>query len=129
MENDKEYSDQALRQLFGNLPEDKISPVLNQEIMNRVFREKTFLHRRNQILIWGCTSLFSLGIIGLCIFVMQHFSIDLFRFFKGALRFPEIPETNWSFYIFIGGAALLLLFTDNLIRRWLNKHKFTDRTF
>lgn len=127
MKKEKEYSDQSLRQLFSQLPREELSPAFNQEVMKRIFQEKSIRQRRNQWIIWGATSLSSLSIIGLCILLFRYLSIDLSKYFQGIFQFPSLPESSWSPYIFIGGVAMLLLFLDNFVRKSLLKHKFTDR--
>ncbi len=116
---DKIYTDKALKQLFKQLPEEQLPPGLNSGILQHIEKANETRRRRNVWGVWTAVSLASVAMIFLLIGIFRHLSIDMLKIFRDIFPVPtESAGHTLTLAIIVGGAALLLLFIDNRVRKF-----------
>lgn len=116
---DQLYTDKAIKQLFKQLPDERIPAGLNAGILQHIQKADAIRRRRNLWAVWGIVSLVSVALIFLPIGIFHFLSIDLWKMFKDI--FPAQAESAGHFptlTVIVGAIAVLLLFIDNRLRKF-----------
>jgi len=101
-----------LKTMFHLMPDEKLSPTFQQEIMLRIQKEARHIQKRNTIINLCILIVASLLIICLC--VVSFIYLDIPKI--------QIPSIEISpLYLFIGISALILLLVDHFFRKIYNK--------
>lgn len=111
------HSDQSLRNLFMQIPDEKLPDDFNAELLTLIQRKQRMSQQKRWWLIWSSVSISSIGIVCMTIKVLQYLSIDLKPVFRTIFNIPEIPIQIWTPFFFSGSIALLLLFLDFRLRK------------
>lgn len=116
---DQQFNDKAIKQLFKQLPEDRIPEELNSGIFQHIQKADEIRRRRNLWAVWSIVSLVSVALIFLPIGIFHFLSIDLWKMFGDI--FPAQAESAGHFptlTVIVGAIAVLLLFIDNRLRKF-----------
>ena len=117
MKDDKDL----LKELFFQLPREKYSDQLRSKIMHQVMLEAERMHKRNERLN-RLICVLSLVLMAVFAFGVFYYINESFDFTIPDISFPDL--SLFSFYIYIGFLALILLGIDHKFREiYKNKHK------
>lgn len=116
---DKPHTDKALKQLFKQLPEEQVPPGLNNGILQHIQKANETRRRRNVWAVWCAVSLASAAMIFMPFVIFRYLFIDVSKMFRDIFSLHLENTGNFpTLAIFVGVAALLLLFIDYRLRKF-----------
>ena len=106
-----------LKSLFGQLPEEVLSPTFQSAMMQRIKKEAILIAKRNKLLRLLALMAASMVTVGLTVGALIYLGIPqiLIEMPPITVEFPRV--TFPPYYLYFGFLVLLLLFADHLFRR------------
>ncbi|MDR0791729.1 MAG: hypothetical protein LBE82_00355 [Chitinophagaceae bacterium] len=104
-----------------------LSSGFNEQTMFRIYKEAERKKKQNFVLMLGCISAVSLGLIVLTIYLLKkYFSFNFsFRFQMPAFHLGALSQYYFSIYIAV--IVLFLLFLDYFFRSFWNNKKLNKK--
>jgi hypothetical protein len=105
-----------LKTMFGQLPEEALSPAFLPAMMQRIQAESVRMRKRNERLRIVGLAAASAAIAGLAVAILVYIDMPQIRIDFSSISFPPV-------YLYIGALTLILLLADSLFRqRYFRKH-------
>ena len=119
MQQDKMIIKALKEEIISSLP-----PDFNERAILRIYKEADRKRKQNFFLMLGCTSMVSLGLIVMAIYLLKKYlSFNFaFHFQLPSLKLGSLSQYYFDIYIAI--LMIVLIYIDYLFRSFWNKKKY-----
>lgn len=115
MDKDQRQPD-ILENLFKQLPEEELPASFRANVMRQIMQEAVKVKKKNERYGLIAAIIASLAMLALAALSFIYMGIP-------KLSIPKIDVTAFSFYLYIGGLTLILLFADYKLRKLFHKEE------